>query len=50
MEPNKTFVNGLWNHEINVGDFVSKNITPSLGDATFLQGPTERTQKVWNIC
>ena len=28
MELNKTFTNGLWNKEINVSDFVSKNIAP----------------------
>lgn len=43
MELNKTFTNGLWNKEINVSDFVSKNIAPYTGDASFLQGPTERT-------
>ena len=42
MELNKTFTNGLWNKEINVSDFVSKNIAPYTGDASFLQGPTER--------
>mgnify|MGYP002244822165 CR=1 FL=1 len=37
MELNKTFTNGLWNKEINVSDFVSKNIAPYTGDASFLQ-------------
>ena len=50
MELNKTFIDGLWSKEINVSDFVSKNITPYTGDASFLQGPTERTKKVWEIC
>lgn len=50
MELNKTFKDGLWNNEINVKDFVSKNITPYDGDASFLQGPTERTRKIWRIC
>ncbi len=31
MELNKTFTNGLWNKEINVSDFVSKNIAPYTG-------------------
>ena len=42
MELNKTFIDGLWSKEINVSDFVSKNITSYTGDASFLQGPTER--------
>ncbi|NDV81499.1 formate C-acetyltransferase [Bacteroides sp. 51] len=50
MELNKTFKDGLWSSEINVKDFVSKNITPYDGDASFLQGPTERTKKIWGIC
>lgn len=50
MKLNKTFKDGLWSSEINVKDFVSKNITPYDGDASFLQGPTERTKKIWDIC
>ena len=40
MELNKTFIDGLWSKEINVTSFVQTNITPYLGDASFLQGPT----------
>ena len=50
MELNKNFKDGLWSKEINVRDFVSNNITPYYGDASFLQGPTERTKAVWNCC
>ena len=50
MELNKIFKDGLWSNEINVRDFVSNNITPYEGDASFLQGPTERTKAVWNNC
>lgn len=39
-----------WNDAINVRNFVLKNITPYAGDASFLQGPTERTNKLWDIC
>ena len=46
MELNKTFIDGLWSKEINVSDFVSKNIAPYTGDASFLQGPTERTKHI----
>ena len=45
-----TFNEGLWNEQINVTDFVSRNITPYEGDASFLVGPTERTKRVWNVC
>lgn len=50
MELNKTFNDGLWSKEVNVKDFVSKNITPYYGDASFLEGPTERTKAIWNKC
>jgi len=50
MKLNKTFKDGQWSKEINVKDFVSANITPYDGDASFLQGPTERTNKIWEIC
>lgn len=50
MELIKLFKEGAWNKEINVKDFVSNNIIPYDGDASFLQGPTERTMKVWNVC
>ncbi len=44
------FKAGVWSHQINVADFVSVNITPYTGDASFLAKPTERTMRLWNIC
>lgn len=44
------FKQGLWNHDINVTDFVKLNITPYEGDASFLKGPTKRTKIVWDKC
>ncbi len=44
------FKEGEWSHHINVADFVSLNITPYTGDASFLSKPTERTMRLWNIC
>ncbi len=44
------FKDGLWSKEINVTDFVKKNITPYEGDASFLAGPTDRTKRVWDLC
>ena len=46
----KNLKEGQWNKDINVRDFVSQNITPYDGDASFLTGPTERTTKVWAAC
>lgn len=50
MELNTIFTDGVWSREINVADFVSKNIVPYTGDASFLKAPTERTRRVWDIC
>ena len=39
---------GEWTKEIDVRGFIQANYTPYTGDASFLVGPTERTQKLWN--
>ncbi|TAJ12372.1 formate C-acetyltransferase [Marinilabiliaceae bacterium JC017] len=44
------FVTGKWSEQVNVRDFVQANITPYDGDHSFLCGPTERTQQLWDIC
>ena len=46
----KPFKQGLWNSKIDVRDFVRLNITPFTGDASFLEGPTEATRQLWDIC
>ncbi|HZJ79588.1 MAG TPA: formate C-acetyltransferase [Dysgonamonadaceae bacterium] len=38
------------NNKIDVRGFVSKNITPYDGDASFLKGATQRTKDMWKIC
>ena len=38
------------NNKIDVRGFVSKNITPYDGDASFLKGATQRTKDMWQIC
>ncbi len=48
MEQWKNFKNGEWQKEINVRDFILKNMTPYTGDESFLAGPTETTTKLWN--
>lgn len=44
------FNDGIWEKELNVRDFVTSNIKPYDGDASFLCGPTEKTKKVWALC
>ena len=39
----------IWKEEINVRDFIQKNYTPYEGDESFLEGPTEATDKLWEI-
>ncbi|NLM22138.1 MAG: formate C-acetyltransferase [Peptococcaceae bacterium] len=41
------FIRGNWNAEIDVRNFIQLNYTPYTGDASFLQGPTEATKKLW---
>lgn len=40
------FVSGDWQAEINVRDFIQKNVTPYEGDSAFLSGKTERTDRL----
>ena len=37
----------LWKEEINVRQFIQDNYTPYEGDESFLEGPTEATDKLW---
>ena len=46
----REFVGGKWQIVIDVRDFIQKNYTLYEGDAKFLAGPTEKTQKVWARC
>ena len=41
------FKGRLWKEEINVRDFIQNNYTPYDGDESFLAGPTEATNKLW---
>lgn len=40
------FIGGEWETEINVKDFIQNNYTPYTGEADFLCGATERTNKL----
>uniref|UniRef100_UPI0040276C99 pyruvate formate lyase family protein n=1 Tax=Candidatus Cryptobacteroides bacterium TaxID=3085639 RepID=UPI0040276C99 len=44
------FTEGPWTATINVADFVYRNIVPYEGDASFLMGPSDRTNKLWQEC
>lgn len=46
----KQFNYGVWTEQVNVRDFVKNNITPYHGTHEFLVGPSERTQKLWEVC
>ena len=45
MEAWRNFNKGVWCDEINVSNFIKMNYTAYDGDASFLAGPTERTNK-----
>lgn len=44
------FKSGNWRHVIDVRNFIQKNVTPYEGDDSFLEGISERTEKVCNRC
>lgn len=43
----KGFITGVWDKAIDVRDFIQRNYNPYVGDDSFLVGPTERTQQLW---
>ena len=42
------FNGGVWEKEIDIRNFIQRNYTPYEGDDSFLEGTTERTDKVWS--
>ena len=42
------FKKGSWTKNIDVRDFIQTNYTPYTGDASFLAGATEATNKLWD--
>ncbi|GAA0176726.1 formate C-acetyltransferase [Clostridium sediminicola] len=42
------FNTGKWQETIDVRNFIQKNYTPYEGSADFLEGPSEKTKKVWD--
>ncbi|RFU63165.1 formate C-acetyltransferase [Bacillus sp. V59.32b] len=47
MKQWRDFLDGNWQKEVNVRDFILKNITPYSGNDTFLEDPTEATSRLW---
>lgn len=43
------FQGRLWKEEINTRDFIQENYQPYDGDESFLEEPTEATDKLWGI-
>ena len=48
MEVWRGFKNGDWQSNVNVRDFIVKNYTPYHGDDSFLVGPTDKTNQLWD--
>ena len=46
--PWQGFTLGCWADRIDVRGFIQANVTPFLGDAAFLAGPTDRTRALWS--
>ena len=41
------FRGNLWKDDVNVRDFIQNNYSPYEGDESFLEGPTEATDRLW---
>jgi len=48
-DPWAGFDDGPWREAIDVAGFIRGNYTPYSGDASFLAGPTERTEALWRF-
>ncbi|MBD7967912.1 formate C-acetyltransferase [Paenibacillus gallinarum] len=45
----RSFQKGKWTKEVNVNDFLQKNLKPYEGNESFLAGATENTKALWEI-
>jgi formate C-acetyltransferase len=43
----RDFKPGSWRETVDVRDFIQRNVTPYVGDESFLAAPSERTKAVW---
>ena len=50
MKEWNSFIEGKWNKEIDVKNFIDLNYTFYDLDESFLVGPTNKTKKVWDKC
>lgn len=50
MEAWRKFKGEKWKQTIDVATFIKENYKEYKGDESFLQGPTEKTKKVWATC
>jgi formate C-acetyltransferase len=48
MKAWKGFKGKKWKEQVDVRNFILSNVTPYYGDESFLEGPTERTAKLWD--
>ena len=46
----KEFKGEKWKESIDVSSFIKDNYTEYLGDDSFLEGPSEKSKKVWDKC
>ena len=46
----KNFVNGNWQDNIDVENFIELNYKEYTGDSEFLKGKSNKTAKVWDKC
>ncbi|SFD13808.1 MULTISPECIES: formate C-acetyltransferase [Bacillaceae] len=49
MEQWRQFETGRWEQTIDVRDFIQKNVKSYVGDDSFLLGPTDATNKLWDL-
>lgn len=47
-DPWRGFAGRNWRREVDVRDFILRNVSPYAGDAGFLTGPTTRTRLLWD--
>lgn len=50
MNEYENFNKGIWNEEINVSNFIKCNYKEYKGNDKFLEGTTQKTNKVWSKC
>ena len=47
MKAWRGFTGGEWRTTIDVAKFIQDNLQPYEGDAAFLAGATDRTERIW---